>query len=176
MRDRTKFSILIFILIFVFIVFFKGLYKKHTYYPVSELKKIEFNKKIRTLDNQNEYSIFEITDNNFFLVNIWSSWCAPCRDEHKYLVTLKKDGVDIIGINYKDKVSNAKNFLEKLGNPYKEILIDLDGTNSIELGAIGVPETFLINSDSKEIIKKYIGPIDYNKTVEILEIINEKKI
>ncbi len=73
--------------------------------------------------------------------------------------------VYIIGLNYKDNSKNAKNFLTELGNPYKEILIDLEGTIAIELGAYGVPESFLIHNN--KIIKKYIGPLNQQLIEEI---------
>jgi len=73
----------------------------------------------------------------------------------------------------KDKKSNAAKFLSDLGNPYHEVLIDLDGTKSIEFGAIGVPETYLINN--KIIVKKYIGPLDQSKLKNIIEIIKNEK-
>ena len=72
----------------------------------------------------------------------------------------------IVGLNYKDKSINAKKFLNELGNPYSTILLDTDGTISIELGAYGVPETFLINNE-KKIIKKIIGPINEQLINEI---------
>ena len=86
------------------------------------------------------------------------------------------NNIKVIGINYKDSEANAKKFLKKLGNPYSEILIDIDGTKSIELGAYGVPETFLLNSKSKKVIKKYIGPLNDEKFIEILKIIKNEKI
>ena len=73
--------------------------------------------------------------------------------------------VNIIGINYKDNLKNAENFLIELGNPYKEIFIDLEGTIAIEWGAYGVPESFLIHNN--EIIKKYIGPLNQELVDEI---------
>ena len=65
----------------------------------------------------------------------------------------------MIGLNYKDNLINAKKFINELGNPYTKILIDKDGTLSVEVGAYGVPETFLIDKD-KKIIKKFVGPIN----------------
>ena len=76
----------------------------------------------------------------------------------------------LIGLNYKDDLKNAKNFIDELGNPYSKILVDKDGTLSIEWGAYGVPETFLINKD-KKIIKKYFGPLDEKSLKEIKKII-----
>ena len=93
------------------------------------------------------------------MMNIWSSWCAPCRDEHKFLLNLSNQkNLKIIGLNYKDKKKNATNFLNELNNPYDFIFSDTDGTIAIEWGAYGVPESFLIYNN--KIIKKYIGPLN----------------
>ena len=78
--------------------------------------------------------------------------------------------INLVGINYKDNINNAKAFLNELGNPYSKILSDKDGVTSIELGAYGVPETFLINKE-KVIIKKIIGPINNERYKEILNLI-----
>ena len=74
--------------------------------------------------------------------------------------------IEIIGLNYKDNISNAKKFINNLGNPYSEILTDSDGTISIGIGAYGVPETFIINKN-KIILKKFIGPINTKSLKEI---------
>ena len=104
----------------------------------------------------------------FYLLNIWSSWCVPCKQEHPILMKLtKNDNLNLIGINYKDTKKNADNFLKELGNPYDKIIFDNKGTNSIELGAYGVPESFLINKN--RIIKKYIGPLS-NVSMEEIEL------
>ena len=71
----------------------------------------------------------------------------------------KNPSVKIIGINYRDNLKNAKNFVKKFGNPYSVIFVDTNGIISIELGAYGVPETIIVNKD-KKIIKKFIGYID----------------
>ena len=83
---------------------------------------------------------------------------------------LKENKLNIIGLNYKDNINNAKYFLNELGNPYSKILVDNDGTKSIELGAIGVPETYLYETSSFKILKKYIGPLDEKKTKDILKL------
>ena len=108
--------------------------------------------------------IFEL--DKVYLLNIWSSWCVPCRQEHPLLMNLNLENkLNIIGMNYKDNLNNAENFLKELGNPYKEIFIDLDGTIAIEWGAYGVPESFLIYNN--KIIKKYIGPLNQQLVDEI---------
>ena len=105
-------------------------------------------------------------ENKFYLLNIWASWCAPCRDEHPFLLNLgKQDNLEIIGLNYKDKTENAKKFLKELNNPYKVILSDNDGIIAIEWGAYGVPESFLIHKN--KIVAKYIGPLNEELINEI---------
>ena len=74
--------------------------------------------------------------------------------------------VRIIGLNYKDDLNNAKKFINEMGNPYSEIVIDNDGTISIELGAYGIPETFVIDKN-KIILKKFVGPINDQSLKEI---------
>ena len=112
---------------------------------------------------------------NFTIINIWSSWCAPCKLEHEKLMYLSNlENLTIVGLNYKDKESSAKKFINDYGNPYNSILVDNDGTNSIELGAYGVPETFIINNKNKHIIKKFIGPLNKISFNEIKQIIKNE--
>ncbi|MEM9737017.1 MAG: DsbE family thiol:disulfide interchange protein, partial [Pseudomonadota bacterium] len=92
------------------------------------------------------------------LVNVWASWCGPCRAEHPILMALAAEGVPIFGINQKDAPQNARAFLAELGDPYQLIGTDRDGRGSIEWGVYGVPETFVING-AGEVIYKHIGPI-----------------
>ena len=175
MNKNLKFIIIILFSLFVFFVFFKGLEKPNNYLPKKNLNKIETGLVFKNLYDQKEILLGELINNNSFsIINIWASWCLPCRDEHAYLLNLKNiSKIDIIGINYKDKKSNAIEFLSDLGNPYSEVLTDKDGTKSIELGAMGVPETYLINNEV--VIKKYIGPLDEMKFKEIIEIIKNEK-
>ena len=81
----------------------------------------------------------------------------------------KNQSIKLIGLNYRDNLNNAKNFINELGNPYSQIIIDNEGTLSVEFGAYGVPETFIIDKD-KKIIKKIIGPIN-QKIVEEIKLI-----
>lgn len=94
------------------------------------------------------------------LVNVWASWCVPCRQEHPVLMELARDGrVDIVGFNYKDKPENARRFLAELGNPYTALGVDESGRSAIDWGVYGIPETFLIGKDGK-IAWKHVGPFD----------------
>ncbi len=110
--------------------------------------------------------------NEKFLINIFSSWCGPCREEHKYLLKFKNNNIKVVGINYKDNHKNMFIFLKELGNPYYAIVNDKDGYQSIKLGAFGVPETFLID-ENKKIVLKQIGPIDDSAYFKFLRVIKK---
>lgn len=85
---------------------------------------------------------------NPYLVNVWATWCPTCYQEHAFLMELKEQGVDIIGVNYKDDTQKAMSMLQKLGNPYSVNLEDERGRLSIDLGVAGAPETYLVGSDN----------------------------
>ena len=166
---RVKILLPIFVIFFlvIFLIFYKGLNHTNIYTP-----KIILNENIplfKTIEFQsdNEITSKEVfSGNDYYLLNIWASWCIPCRDEHNFLMKLKKnEKIEIIGLNYKDKEKNAKKFLNEFGNPYKKILSDSDGTISIEWGAYGVPESFLIHKN--KVIKKIIGPLNDSSFKEI---------
>lgn len=94
-----------------------------------------------------------------WLLNVWASWCAACRQEHPLLVEVaRRNIVPIVGLNYKDTRDAAQNWLQEIGNPYVLSAFDADGRVGIDYGVYGVPETFLI--DQQGIIRyKHIGPI-----------------
>jgi len=93
------------------------------------------------------------------IVNVWASWCAPCRQEHPLLVELAKDpSIRVVGINQKDNPDNARRFLGTLGNPYAAVGVDPNGRASIDWGVYGVPETFIVGPDGM-IRYKHIGPL-----------------
>jgi cytochrome c biogenesis protein CcmG/thiol:disulfide interchange protein DsbE len=96
---------------------------------------------------------------NVTIVNVWASWCAPCRAEHRFLVAFAKDArLKVAGINYKDQPSQALRFLAQLGNPFAMIGVDTAGRAAIEWGVYGVPETFIVGRDGA-IRYKLVGPI-----------------
>jgi cytochrome c biogenesis protein CcmG/thiol:disulfide interchange protein DsbE len=94
-----------------------------------------------------------------WLLNVWASWCAPCREEHPLLVTAARERqVPIVGLNYKDDPRNAQEWLRKLGDPYVGIGVDASGRVGIDYGVYGVPETFVI--DKSGVVRfKHIGPM-----------------
>ena len=171
MKNKFILFTVIMTISFCFIVFYKGLNNSNTYTPkITDKKNVpifeakDFNSNIYL----NSEKIFE--EDIFYIINIWASWCVPCRTEHPLLMKLSKNqSVKLVGLNYKDNLNNAKKFINEFGNPYSQIIIDNDGTLSVEFGAYGVPETFIIDKN-KMIIKKFIGPID-KKTVEEIKLI-----
>jgi cytochrome c biogenesis protein CcmG/thiol:disulfide interchange protein DsbE len=161
----VSFSVCIFF-IFTFVIFYRGLNNRNVYEPTINEKNIPkfFAETFFKKELLQSEDIFN--QNKFYLLNIWASWCVPCRDEHMLLMNLSKNKkIEIIGLNYKDNFDNAEKFIYELGNPYSKILLDRNGTKAIEWGAFGVPETFLIYKN--RIIKKYIGPLNTKLINEI---------
>ena len=158
---------------YIFIIFFIGLNKSNIYTP-SKIENVELprfeSKELFSGIKIDSQDIIENSD--YSLINIWASWCVPCRSEHEILMLLSKTkGLDLYGINYKDDKKNAIKFIEELGNPFKKIGTDNNGRSSMVWGVYGVPETFLINKNRKILIK-IIGPINNDDVEQIREIIN----
>jgi cytochrome c biogenesis protein CcmG/thiol:disulfide interchange protein DsbE len=94
------------------------------------------------------------------LVNVFASWCIPCRQEHPLLQELAKDDrITVVGINYKDKQDNALRFLGELSNPFAAIGVDPNGKAAIDWGVYGIPESYLVGADGTILYKK-VGPFD----------------
>ena len=153
-----------------FSIFFKGLKKTNSYEPKNQIKNIPQFSTLSFFEKKEINSKNIFNEDKFYLLNVWASWCLPCKDEHPLLINLSENKqLDIIGLNYKDNFKNAREFLDELGNPYKKILLDRNGTLSIQWGAFGVPETFLIYEN--KIIKRFIGPLNIKSVEEIEKII-----
>lgn len=93
------------------------------------------------------------------VVNVWASWCGPCRAEHPFIMELARDDrIQVVGLNYKDQNANALRFLAQLGNPFAAVGIDQRGSAAIDWGVYGIPETFIV--DAMGIVRyKQIGPL-----------------
>jgi cytochrome c biogenesis protein CcmG/thiol:disulfide interchange protein DsbE len=103
------------------------------------------------------------------VVNVWASWCVPCRDEAPLLMELAKDKrFRLVGINYKDDPANALRFVARFGNPFAAAGADQNGRAGIEWGVYGVPETFVIGRDGK-IAYKLVGPISADNLDTVLK-------
>ncbi|MER8897512.1 DsbE family thiol:disulfide interchange protein [Mesorhizobium sp. M0676] len=102
------------------------------------------------------------------LVNVFASWCAPCREEHPVLLQLSQDKrLVMAALNYKDQAQNARRFLGDLGNPFQAIGVDEAGRTAIDWGVYGVPETFVIGKDGK-IAYKHVGPLTRESARDVL--------
>ena len=168
-RRNIIFAIFFLAIIFVATIFFNGLKLSSQYFAENLVgsKVPKFSTSI--LEDSNVYfTEKDIKKNKYSLINIWASWCASCRKEHKFLLKLTKiEGLDIYGINFKDKKNNAISFLDKYGNPYIFSGVDHDGSLSINLGSYGVPESILIDKN-KNIIAQYVGPLNKKRYLEII--------
>ena len=167
MKNKILPFSIIFVFIIIFVIFYKVLQNTNIYTPDSKTIFEVPSVSVKLFNSDEITNTLEIFNSNkFYLLNIWSSWCVPCKQEHPILMELKNNNrLKVIGMNYKDNKDNAKNFLKELGNPYDKIIFDSKGTNAIEWGAYGVPESFLINNN--KIIKKYIGPLNKVSVEEI---------
>lgn len=171
MKSKIIPLILIFVFLITFVIFFKGLKNSNIYTPNVNLKKKIPSFELKSFENDSNIITEKIFNGDkYFFMNIWASWCVPCREEHELLMELKKnEKIELIGFNYKDNFINASSFLKDLGNPYDTIVLDKDGIASINWGAYGVPESFLIYQN--KIVKRFIGPINIEDLLKIQEII-----
>ncbi|WEZ82146.1 DsbE family thiol:disulfide interchange protein [Rhizobium sp. 32-5/1] len=100
------------------------------------------------------------------LVNVWASWCIPCREENPIILELAKDKrLTVVGINYKDETANALRFLGELGNPFSAIGVDPRGKAAIDWGVYGIPESYLVDANGM-IVYKRVGPFDQRSLQE----------
>jgi cytochrome c biogenesis protein CcmG/thiol:disulfide interchange protein DsbE len=96
---------------------------------------------------------------HWYLFNVWGTWCYACRDEHPMLLKMRQAGViPIVGLDWKDDNGDALSFLRQAGDPYQTIAVDHDGSEAIEWGVYGAPESFLVNPQGI-VVYKFIGPI-----------------
>ncbi len=95
----------------------------------------------------------------YVLINFWGTWCPACHIEHPYLLELKARGIKIFGVDYKDDLGKARQWLDELGDPYERNIFDPQGRLGFDLGVTGAPETFLV-SPQGVVLLRYQGPLD----------------
>lgn len=116
-------------------------------------------------------SVFEADE--YKLINVWATWCINCKLEHGFLMSLKNENFNIIGLNYKDNPEKANKWLVQFGNPYKKNIFDQKGELGFELGVAGAPETYLVNKQNK-ILYKHVGIINEDVWIQkFIPFINE---
>lgn len=119
------------------------------------------------------FSSADLASGQVTVVNVWASWCVPCRLEHPYITELARHGgARVYGLNYKDKTENALKFLSQLGNPFGAVGVDDTGRVAIDWGVYGVPETFIVDG-SGTIRYKHVGPINPEVLIKLREIIDQ---
>lgn len=94
----------------------------------------------------NELVSKEALGNEGYLINFWGTWCPACSFEHDYLMKLASDGINIVGIDYKDETQEAIKWLQEKGDPYSVVLLDELGNFGVDMGVTGAPETFVVNA------------------------------
>ena len=170
MKKQFKISLLVSIIVIFFVIFYYSLKANNKNNPNVMLNKVLPTIELTSFTNSNLKQVMPIINKDkYYLINIWSSWCVPCREEHPILMKLKNK-IKIYGINYKDKKTNATSFLNKLGNPFYFTGSDKDGSVSIEIGAYGIPETYVVNSQGL-IVFKHVGPLNKKIYLRISEMI-----
>lgn len=135
----------------VFIVlacfFWRGLSLEPQKLPSAQLGKPMPRFQLPNLKAPSETINSDQLNGRLFLLNVWASWCPACTDEQVFLMQLAREGMSIIGLNYKDEPDHARQWLDEWGNPYQAIAQDLDGKVAIDLGVYGAPETFLVSAN-----------------------------
>ena len=158
---------------FLFIILYSSLDNERVYNTKDLIGKKISQVDIDLFQSNETINTKEFINNEFTILNFWASWCAPCRKEHPNLVRLSKiKNIKLVGVNFKDNVENAKNFLKENGNPFDILAEDKNGKNSVNFGVYGIPETILINSELK-ILKKYIGPLNIKEVNEIRKLVKK---
>ena len=158
----------------IFILFFFMILTNEETYPGADYDKFQIPEfELKVLDNSK--TVNNDLFNGDYILNVWASWCITCIIEHPYLTSLSKNGIPVIGLNYKDEKEDAIIWLKKYGNPYQIILHDYKGNLALDLGVTGAPETFLISDG--EVVAHYQGEVNNQIWNDIfLPIIKDRKM
>ena len=167
-------KLIVFIVPTTFLLLFFMILTNEDTYPGADYNQFQIPAfELKVLDNSMTVDN-DLLDGDYVL-NVWASWCITCIIEHPYLTSLSKNGVPIIGLNYKDEQEDAIFWLKKYGNPYQTILHDYKGNLALDLGVTGAPETFLI-SDGR-VVAHYQGEVNDQIWNDVfLPIIKDRKM
>lgn len=117
----------------------------------------------------------DLTQGGVTIVNVFASWCVPCRQEAGELRTLEENGLRLVGIAYKDRPEDTRRFLNTLGDPYRRVGADESGRTAIDFGVYGVPETYVVDGKGV-IVAKIVGPLtDDNVRAELMPAVAKAK-
>ncbi len=154
---KAKFLIPFAIFIVLAGFLFKGLYLDPRALPSVLIDKPLPAFELPTLFNPDQTFKSDSMKGKVWMLNVWASWCLPCKQEHPYLVSLKEGGLKtpIVGFLYKDQVAAGQRVLEDTGNPYDQVIFEQKNKVGIDLGVTGVPETFII--DKKGVIRAKVS-------------------
>ena len=167
-------KLIVFIVPTTFLLLFFMILTNEDTYPGADYDQFKIPEfELKVLDNT--MTVSNELLNGDYVLNVWASWCITCIIEHPYLTSLSKNGIPVIGLNYKDEQEDAIIWLKKYGNPYQTILHDYKGNLALDLGVTGAPETFLI-SDGK-VIAHYQGEVNDQIWNDVfLPIIKDRKM
>lgn len=158
-RQRLKLFIPLAVFAVLGILFWQGLKLDPTAMPSALLDKPVPVFSLPSLEDPEKPVTREIFKGKTSLMNVWATWCPTCYVEHAYLVKLAEQGIQIVGVNYKDDVPAAQRWLRELHNPYIINILDADGRFGIDLGVYGAPETYVV--DETGVIRyKHVGVVD----------------
>ena len=155
----VKLLLLSLLLLIAFAVLYYGLNSDHIEVNTSMVNEPVPAFSLDALQDDKQLNQEIFADGDYTLLNVWASWCAACKSEHQFLISLKSSGIGIVGLNYRDNRKDALAVLRSDGNPYREVIYDPEGSLALDLGVIGAPETFVING-AGEIVYRVNGIID----------------
>ena len=155
--------IIFFILLIIF--FFRALDSNKS---TSEKRSNMIGKNLPSLKQlPSQLNDHKVLSSKIYLLNVWATWCPSCYEEHLFLNQLKLRGINIVGLNYKDKPEFANKFLGKLGNPFENVYFDQTGMYGLDIGVYGAPETYVIKEG--RVVYKFVGVLNKNIWIDNFE-------
>lgn len=136
-----------------------GLFRDPTFVPSPLIGKPAPTFSLPKVENTAEQVSLDQYKGRIFVLNVWGTWCVACRQEHETLLSIAREGVvPLVGLNWKDDLTQAQAWLAQLGNPYEASAFDEEGRVGIDWGVYGAPETFLVDGNG-QVLFKYISPM-----------------